>query len=135
MKNILFSAPFGYFSLLNLLYPCFTVLFCFHHKSSSLTPAQFRGMETIMSILYCRNIFQDFRKPVERMYPHLAGTYQSLVKRPMDLGTLLLKTRKREVRTIQEFRTCLQLVHNNALKFNEGMITAVELFNKLIMLH
>lgn len=82
-----------------------------------------QAMEHMLSILYCRSVFRDFRKPVELMYPHLAQTYGTLVKRPMDLGTLLLKAKRREIVTIQEFRTTLQLVHNNALLFNEGMFT------------
>jgi hypothetical protein len=89
---------------------------------------RFASMEKVMTILYCRHAFQDFRKPVEVSYPHLAQTYHSLVKRPMDLGTLLLKTKKKEVLTIQEFRVNLQLVHSNALLFNEGM-------NKTVLSH
>lgn len=81
---------------------------------------RFLAMEQVLTILYCRDVFHDFRKPVEVMYPQLAATYQSIVKRPMDLGTLLLKTKKREILTVHELRISLQLVHNNALAFNEG---------------
>lgn len=87
-------------------------------------------MERVMTLLYCRHVFHDFRKPVEVMYPHLTGAYHSLVKRPMDLGTLLLKTLKKEILTIEEFRTNLQLVHNNALLFNEGLT-----FHSFLSLH
>ena len=80
------------------------------------------AMEQLLSILYCRDVFHDFRKPVEVMYPHLAATYHSAIRRPMELGTLLLKVRKHEVLTIHELRTSLQLVHNNALHFNEGIL-------------
>ena len=88
--------------------------------SEEMRKERFASMERVMTQLYCRHVFHDFRKPVEVMYPHLTETYHSLVKRPMDLGTLLLKTLKKEIMTIEEFRTNLQLVHNNALLFNEG---------------
>jgi hypothetical protein len=88
--------------------------------SESALRERFLAMEQLMTILYCREVFRDFRKPVEVMYPHLAATYHSVIKRPMDLGTLLLKTMKREVLTVHELRTNLQLVHNNAMYFNEG---------------
>lgn len=94
-----------------------------------------QAMEHMLSILYCRSVFRDFRKPVELMYPHLAQTYGTLVKRPMDLGTLLLKARRKEIVTIQEFRTTLQLVHNNALLFNEGMFIVFVQSMMLNLLH
>lgn len=83
---------------------------------------RFVSMERVMTLLYCRHVFHDFRKPVEVMYPHLTQAYHTVVKRPMDLGTLLIKSIKKEILTVQEFRTNLQLVHNNAILFNEGQL-------------
>lgn len=76
-------------------------------------------MQEVASILYCRSVFQDFRKPVELMYPTLAKTYSAIIKKPMDLGTILLKTMKNQ-QSVEEFRENLKLVHHNALTFNEG---------------
>ena len=45
----------------------------------------------IMSKLYCLSIAADFRKPVEVLYPNIASSYLSVIKNPMDLGTLLLE--------------------------------------------
>lgn len=92
------------------------------------------AMEKLMTILYCRDVFHDFRKPVEVMYPHLAATYHSIIKRPMDLGTLLLKVKKHEVLTIHELRTSLQLVHNNALYFNEGLVIRLFVSNCVLFM-
>lgn len=90
--------------------------------SEAVLQQRFLAMEQLVTIIYCRDVFRDFRKPVEVMYPHLAATYHTVISKPMDLGTLLLKTMKREIHTINELRTGLQLVHKNALYFNEGKL-------------
>lgn len=104
------------------------------HMSESALRERFLAMEQVVTILYCRDVFHDFRKPVEVMYPHLATTYHSVIKRPMDLGTLLLKTMKREVLTVHELRTNLQLVHNNAMYFNEGTSPLTSFINRTTLL-
>eukprot|EP00600_Ochromonadales_sp_CCMP1393_P008836 CAMPEP_0174956168 /NCGR_PEP_ID=MMETSP0004_2-20121128/1379_1 /TAXON_ID=420556 /ORGANISM="Ochromonas sp., Strain CCMP1393" /LENGTH=671 /DNA_ID=CAMNT_0016204161 /DNA_START=108 /DNA_END=2119 /DNA_ORIENTATION=- len=78
-----------------------------------------RIIEELLSIVYCRSVFADFRKPVAVMYPHLSETYDSLVKTPMDLGTLLLRSYRHEL-SVDGLRNGLQLVHGNCLLFNEG---------------
>lgn len=78
------------------------------------------AMIHLVTILYCRSIFHDFRIPVEILYPSLASSYLSVIKSPMDHGTLLVKLMKNEFKNIDEFRKCLQLVHNNAMLFNQG---------------
>ena len=77
-------------------------------------------MVHLVTILYCRSIFHDFRIPVEILYPSLASSYLSIIKSPMDHGTLLVKLMKNQFKSINEFRKCLQLVHNNAMLFNQG---------------
>jgi hypothetical protein len=104
-----------------------------NYEEKNLTEAarkeRFLAMEQLLTVLYCRDVFHDFRKPVEVMYPHLTATYHSVIKRPMDLGTLLLKAKKQEILTVHELRTNLQLVHNNALHFNEGTETTLCTFH------
>jgi len=80
------------------------------------------AMIQLVTILYCRSIFHDFRVPVEILYPSLASSYLSIIKSPMDHGTLLVKLMNNEFKSIDEFRRCLQLVHNNAMLFNQGNI-------------
>lgn len=80
----------------------------------------FDKYEKLVTIIYSRNIFSDFRIPVELLYPSLTNTYLSIVKKPMDLGTLLVKVLKKELKDINEFKYNLQLIHKNALLFNEG---------------
>ncbi|KAJ1380755.1 hypothetical protein B484DRAFT_411933 [Ochromonadaceae sp. CCMP2298] len=77
------------------------------------------AMEQLLSILYCRSVFSDFRKPVAVAYPHLIQTYRQVIERPMDLGTLLLGALRREL-NVSQLRDGLQLVHFNALTFNAG---------------
>ena len=93
-------------------------------KSNSGIP--YDAMIHLVSILYCRSIFHDFRMPVEILYPTLAASYLTIIQSPMDHGTLLVKLLKNEIKSIDDFRRCLQLVHNNALQFNEGMINIVD---------
>ena len=72
-----------------------------------------------MSILYCQSIAADFRKPVEILYPNMSANYLSIIKHPMDLGTLLLECMKRTA-TIDSIRDGLKLVFMNSIRFNEG---------------
>ena len=73
----------------------------------------------VMSILYCQSIAADFRKPVEILYPNMAANYLSIIKHPMDLGTLLLECMKGTA-TIDSIRDGLKLVFMNSILFNEG---------------
>lgn len=80
------------------------------------------AMLQLVSILYCRSVFKEFRRPVLAAYPNLAETYLGSVKEPIDLGTLLLRVIKRST-TIGGVRKGLQLVCSNALIFNAGYHT------------
>ena len=71
-------------------------------KSSGSIP--YDAMIHLVSILYCRSIFHDFRMPVEILYPTLATSYLSIIQSPMDHGTLLVKLLKNEIKTIDDFR-------------------------------
>jgi Bromodomain len=73
----------------------------------------------IMSILYCQGIAADFRKPVEILYPNMAANYLSIIKDPMDLGTLLLECMKGTA-TVKSIRDGLKLVFMNSIRFNAG---------------
>lgn len=73
----------------------------------------------IMSTLYCLSIAADFRKPVEVLYPNIATSYLSVIKHPMDLGTLLLEC-MRGFATAEYIRKGLRLVFSNSLRFNAG---------------
>lgn len=93
-----------------------------HILQVSADPAS--RMVQLASILYCRYVFQEFRRPVYISYPDLAESYLSVISRPMDFGTLLLKLLQYpEQMTISEFRDNLQLIYHNALRFNEGYPT------------
>lgn len=45
----------------------------------------------LISKLYCRSVCAEFRRPVVTSYPELAATYNSIVRFPVDLGTLLFR--------------------------------------------
>ncbi len=71
----------------------------------------------ILSILYCRSICREFRQPVEILYPNLLINYLSVIKYPMDLGTLLLAAMKRKMK-VTNYRDGLRLVFSNCMQFN-----------------
>jgi len=79
----------------------------------------FYSLERILSIIYCRSIATEYRLPVAVMYPALVKAYSAVVPRPMDLGTLLLRTFRREL-DVKTFISDLKLVFANSLKFNES---------------
>jgi len=82
---------------------------------------EMNSMIMISSILYCHEICAEFKCPVEIMYPELKNDYLSLIKYPMDLGTILINCLNNKM-TIEGFRRALQLVFVNALEFNKGTI-------------
>ena len=73
----------------------------------------------ILEKLFRRSITADFRRPVVNMFPELAQTYLSVIKEPMDLGSLLLRVHQ-GLDDVYEVRRCLQLIFSNAMAFNEG---------------
>lgn len=73
----------------------------------------------VMSTIYCLSIASDFRKPVELLYPNIAQRYLSVIKRPIDLGTLLLDCMNGTA-TASYIREGLRLVFANSLSFNVG---------------
>jgi Bromodomain len=73
----------------------------------------------VMSTLYCQSISADFRKPVEILYPNIALDYLSIIKHPMDLGTLLLECMKGTA-TVKGIRDGLKQVFMNSIRFNVG---------------
>ena len=83
--------------------------------------AQKQGMAlfNVVSQLYCLSIAADFRRPVEVLYPNIAASYLSVIKHPMDLGTLLLEC-MRGTATMKNIRKGLRLVFSNSLRFNAG---------------
>lgn len=82
---------------------------------------EMEAMIRIASILYCHEICADFKSPVEILYPELKDDYSSIIKYPMDLGTILVNCLDNKM-TIEGFRRSLQLVFVNALEFNKGTI-------------
>ena len=83
------------------------------------TSASAASLYSVMSTLYCLSIAADFRKPVEVLYPNIAASYLSVIKNPMDLGTLLLECMKGNA-TVNSIRQGLRLVFSNSLLFNAG---------------
>jgi hypothetical protein len=73
----------------------------------------------VMTTLYCQSIAADFRKPVEILFPNMAASYLSIIKSPMDLGTLLLEC-MRGTATVSNIRIGLKLVFSNSIRFNAG---------------
>lgn len=86
------------------------------------------AVEEILTLLYCCPSFQDFRKPVEILYPALWEQYQKVIATPVDLGNLLLNS-KRGLLKINELREYMQLVSKNCIKFNGNASIMVNIAN------
>ena len=71
----------------------------------------------VLSTLYCQPFAVDFRKPVEILYPNIASDYLSIIKHPMDLGTLLLECMKGAA-TLKSIRDGLKQIFINSMRFN-----------------
>ena len=71
----------------------------------------------VLSTLYCQPFAVDFRKPVEILYPNIASDYLSIIKHPMDLGTLLLECMK-DAATLKSIRDGLKQIFINSMRFN-----------------
>jgi hypothetical protein len=78
------------------------------------------SMKRIAAIIYCRSISSEFRRPVDCLYPTIMTSYLTLVKTPMDLGTILYACIQENL-SPQQFRDHLHLVFNNAIVFNTGV--------------
>jgi Bromodomain len=89
------------------------------YGSPSSSSSSAASLYSVMSTLYCLSIAADFRKPVEVLYPNIANSYLSVIKNPMDLGTLLLECMKGNA-TVNSIRQGLRLVFSNSLLFNAG---------------
>ena len=89
------------------------------YGSPSSSSSSAASLYSVMSTLYCLSIAADFRKPVEVLYPNIATSYLSVIKNPMDLGTLLLECMKGNA-TVNSIRQGLRLVFSNSLLFNAG---------------
>lgn len=71
----------------------------------------------VVGLLYCRTVSDDYRQPVELLLPQSKQLYRSVIKSPMDLGTLLLKAYKGELSPAM-LRYGLRMVFNNAIIYN-----------------
>ncbi len=78
----------------------------------------------LLEILYTRQVFQEFRRPVLANHPHLAQSYLEIVPQPLDLGTLYAKV-YRGYTGIDGVRQGLQRICENTLLYNQG-IAAME---------
>lgn len=73
-----------------------------------------------MTIIYCRSICSEFRRPVDCLYPDIMVTYLKTIKKPMDLGTILYNCLRERYKSLDDFKHDVQLVFENALTFNAG---------------
>jgi hypothetical protein len=89
----------------------------------------------VLSLIYCNQVFAEFRAPVLVKYPDVLDDYLTKVTNPIDLGNLLLQALENEL-DVDKLRNGLQLIVSNALKFNEGfalmegIVKHLEMFSK-----
>lgn len=107
------------------------------------TPAQFTEL---LTILYSRHVFLEFRTPVLKKYPELKTDYHQKIKEPMDLGTLLyqslllqseggeqgIKEGGEGILTLPILRKGLKLIISNALIFNSDFPLIQAIANHLL---
>ena len=86
--------------------------------SRSPTSNEINCIVRIIKKLYCHGIAQEFRKPVQIMYPEIADHYMNTISEPMDLGTLLYLIIENKL-SIAEILNKLKLIFSNAILFNQ----------------
>ncbi|KAK8086821.1 hypothetical protein PG994_001795 [Apiospora phragmitis] len=60
----------------------------------------------------------NFRSSVEKLWPQVWDSYKQQIDHPVDLSMFEVKLRETKYETFGEFKADLQLLHDNALKFN-----------------
>ncbi|KAK8094348.1 hypothetical protein PG997_001033 [Apiospora hydei] len=60
----------------------------------------------------------NFRSSVEKLWPGVWDSYKQQIENPVDLSMFEVKLRETKYETFGEFKADLQLLHDNALKFN-----------------
>ncbi|KAK7948415.1 uncharacterized protein PG986_009301 [Apiospora aurea] len=60
----------------------------------------------------------NFRSSVEKLWPQVWDSYKQQIENPVDLSMFEVKLRETKYETFGEFKADLQLLHDNALKFN-----------------
>lgn len=87
-------------------------------------------LSRLLSALYCKSPFADFRRPVVSQYPALTKSYFATISTPMDVGTLLcevlLALDKDDYSSsfnLMEMCKKLNLIASNSLVFNSGNST------------
>ena len=63
-------------------------------------------LKQVLSIVYSRVVFQDFRRPVGIIYPSIHLHYNSVIAEPSDFGTLLYEALG-ESTGVEELRRCV----------------------------
>ncbi|KAK8107595.1 uncharacterized protein PG998_009608 [Apiospora kogelbergensis] len=60
----------------------------------------------------------NFRSSVEKLWPQVWDSYKQQIEHPVDLSMFEVKLRETKYANFGEFKADLQLLHDNALKFN-----------------
>ncbi|KAK8134122.1 bromodomain protein-3- variant [Apiospora sp. TS-2023a] len=71
----------------------------------------------------------NFRSSVEKLWPQVWDSYKQQIENPVDLSMFEVKLREMRYANFGEFKADLQLLHDNALKFNGpgNIVTAAAL--------
>jgi len=83
-----------------------------------------RGMRmklrAVANKLFTNRKFKDFQLPVleQGLSPAVRDAYKKCVEWPMDLDTLVWEVEMQVVKCCSQFRERIQLIHDNAIKFN-----------------
>lgn len=99
---------------------------------TGLTEEQTSGLTRLVTRLYCLPYSEEFRQPVQIKYPDLFEQYRSTILVPSDLGTILLKLKKRKYKSLNECNRELKLCFKNAIEFNADLSNLVSISNHLL---
>jgi hypothetical protein len=89
----------------------------------SSAPSQAK-LISLVSLIFCRAISREFRRPVELIHPRLWPDYKGKIKHPMDFGTLLFSCYKGKS-TAASVRDNIRLICANAIEYGKDLLDFV----------
>jgi hypothetical protein len=74
-------------------------------------------IEKALTVLRKEPLSFEFRKPVD---PVFAPDYYQVITTPMDIGTMLVRSREKDYTTLEDFHNDFQLMVSNCHQYNAG---------------
>ncbi|KUI73758.1 Bromodomain-containing factor 1 [Cytospora mali] len=86
--------------------------------NNSITSYQNREIKKVLGLVKKTKSGQLFRASVRNLWPGIWESYRSTINRPVDISFIEQNLRENKYRTMAEFRTDVELLQENATRFN-----------------